>query len=104
MRHKVKMTRRPLPFSLLYNDGDQQLTMTVENSNGGNIEAVTLTLTYDEVDALSEHLGYFLREMNRFRKPERSIEGEDHAEVHGEMLMAQYDDDPNPYHGDYSED
>jgi hypothetical protein len=20
------------------------------------------------------------------------------------MLMAQYDDDPNPYHGDYSED
>jgi len=69
--------RRPLPFSLLYNDGDQQLTMTIENSNGGSIEAVTLTLTYEEVDVLSEHLGYFLREMNRFRKPQQSIEGED---------------------------
>ena len=70
------MTRRQLPFSLLYNDGDQQLTMTVENPNGGNIEAVTLTLTYEEVDALAEHFGYFLREMERFRKPQRSIEGE----------------------------
>ena len=71
------MSKRPSPIGLLYNDGDQQMTMTVENSNGGSIEAVTLTLTYEEVDALSEHLGYFLREMNRFRKPERSIEGED---------------------------
>jgi len=69
--------KRPLPFSLLYNDGDQQLTMTVENSNGGSIEAVTLMLTREEVDWLSTHLSYFLREMDRFRKPQRSIEGED---------------------------
>ena len=71
------MSKRLPPIGLLYNDGDQQLTMTVENSNGGSIEAVTLTLTREEVDALSEHLGYFLREMDRFRKPQRSIEGED---------------------------
>ena len=71
------MSKRLSPIGLLYNDGDQQLTMTIENSNGGSIEAVTLTLTYEEVDALSEHFGYFLREMNRFRKPQRSIEGED---------------------------
>ena len=70
------MSKRALPVSLLYNDGDQQLTITVENSNGGSIEAVTLTLTYEEVDALAEHFGYFLREMERFRKPQRSIEGE----------------------------
>jgi len=71
------MTRRALPFSLLYNDGDQQLTITIENSNGGSIEAVTLMLTREEVDWLATHLSYFLREMDRFRKPQRSIEGED---------------------------
>ena len=98
------MTRRQLPFSLLYNDGDQQLTITVENPNGGSIEAVTLMLTREEVDALSEHLKYFVMEMDRFRKPKRSIEGMDHSEAYGEMLVAQYDDDPNPYHGDHSED
>ena len=26
------------------------------------------------------------------------------ADAIGEMMMAQYDDDPNPYHGDYSEE
>ena len=71
------MTGRALPFSLLYNDGDQQLTMTIENSNGGSIEAVTLMLTREEVDWLATHLSYFLREMDRLRKPQRSIEGED---------------------------
>jgi hypothetical protein len=71
------MTGRALPFGLLYNDGEQQLTMTIENSNGGSIEAVTLMLTREEVDWLATHLSYFLREMDRFRKPQRSIEGED---------------------------
>ena len=71
------MSKRALPFGLLYNDGEQQLTMTVENPNGGSIEAVTLTLTREEVDWLATHLSYFLREMDRSRKPQRSIEGED---------------------------
>jgi len=39
--------------------------------------------------------------MDKLGEPKTSAEG---AEAHGEMLMAQYDDDPNPYHGDYSED
>jgi len=69
--------KRPLPFGLLYNDGEQQLTMTIKNPNGGSIEAVTLMLTREEVDWLATHLSYFLREMARFRKPQRSIEGED---------------------------
>lgn len=30
---------------------------------------------------------------------ERDVE----AEAYAEMVLAQYDDDPNPYHGDYSE-
>ena len=71
------MSKRLPPIGLLYNDGDQQLTMTIENSNGGSIEAVTLTLTREEVDWLATHLSYFLREMDSFRKPQRSIEGED---------------------------
>jgi len=89
------MTKRMLPFNLVYHDRDQQLTLALHDN--------PVTLTRDEVDGLIFHLDSFLFDMDRERKPKPSAEGAD-AEAHGEMLMAQYDDDPNPYHGDYSED
>ena len=88
------MTKRMLPFSLVYHDKDQQLTL----------ELTDKTLTRDEVSILAFHLESFVADMDKQREPQRSAEGVDHSEAHGEMLMAQYDDDPNPYHGDYSED
>jgi len=91
------MTKRMLPFNLVYHDKDQQLTLALHDN--------PVTLTRDEVDALIFHLDSFRLDMDKERKPKPSAEGADtHAEAHGEMLMAQYDDDPNPYHGDYSED
>ena len=92
----TKMTKRLMPFGLVYHDGDQQLTLKL---NGD-----PFVLTRDEADALAFHLNSFVEDMDQQRKPQRSAEGVDHGEAHGEMLMAQYDDDPNPYHGDYSED
>ena len=91
------MTRRGMPFSIVFHDKDQQLTLELH----GN----PITLTRDEADALAFHLNSFVMDMDSTRKPKTSVEGADiHAEAHGEMLMAQSDDDPNPYHGDYSED
>ena len=91
------MTKRLMPFGLVYHDGDQQLTLKL---NGD-----PFILTRDEADALAFHLNSFVEDMDQQRKPQRSVEGTDmEAEAHGEMLMAQYADDPNPYHGDYSED
>ena len=91
------MTKRLMPFGLVYHDGDQQLTLKL---NGD-----PFILTRDEADALAFHLNSFVEDMDQQRKPQRSVEGTDmEAEAHGEMLMAQHDDDPNPYHGDYSED
>ena len=90
----TRMTKRLAPFSLFFHDGDQQLTL----------ELTDKTLTRDEVSILAFHLESFVADMDKEREPQRSAEGVDHSEAHGEMLMAQYDDDPNPYHGDYSED
>ena len=91
------MTRRVMPFSIVFHDKDQQLTLELH----GN----PITLTRDEAAALAFHLNSFVMDMDSTRKPKTSVEGADiHAEAHGEMLMAQSDDDPNPYHGDYSED
>ena len=91
------MTRRVMPFSIVFHDKDQQLTLELH----GN----PITLTRDEADALAFHLNSFVMDMDSTRKPKTSVEGADiHAEAHGEMLMAQSDDDPNPHHGDYSED
>ena len=91
------MTKRMLPFNLVYRDKDQQLTLALHDN--------PVILTRDEADALAFHLGSFVEDMDSTRKPKPSAEGADiHAEAHGEMLMAQFDDDPNPYHGDYSED
>ena len=93
----TRMTKRLMPFGLVYHDGDQQLTLKL---NGD-----PFILTRDEADALAFHLNSFVEDMDQQRKPQRSVEGTDmEAEAHGEMLMAQHDDDPNPYHGDYSED
>ena len=91
------MTRRVMPFSLVFHDKDQQLTLELHDN--------PVILTRDEADALAFHLASFVEDMDSTRKPKPSAEGADiHAEAHGEMLMAQYDNDPNPYHGDYSED
>ena len=91
------MTRRVMPFSLVFHDKDQQLTLELHDN--------PVILTRDEADALAFHLASFVEDMDSTRKPKPSAEGADiHAEAHGEMLMAQFDDDPNPYHGDYSED
>ena len=91
------MTRRVMRFSIVFHDKDQQLPLELH----GN----PITLTRDEADALAFHLNSFVMDMDSTRKPKTSVEGADiHAEAHGEMLMAQSDDDPNPYHGDYSED
>ena len=73
------------PWTIVYHDGDKHLTLTLEREN----------LTIDEAGDLSDHLSYFVQEM----APE--VEG---ADAIGEMMMAEYDDDPNPYHGDYSEE
>ena len=91
------MTKRVMPFNLVYHDRDQQLTLALHDN--------PVTLTRDEADALAFHLNSFVMDMDSTRKPKTSVEGADiHADDHGEMLVAQYDDDPNPYHGDYSED
>jgi len=74
-----------IPFNIMYTDGDKHLTLVLEKEK----------LTLEEAGALSDHLSYFVREM----APQ--VEG---ADAIGEMMMAQYDDDPNPYHGDYSEE
>ena len=74
-----------IPFNIVYTDGDKHLTLVLEREK----------LTLEEASALSDHLSYFVQEM----APE--VEG---ADAIGEMMMAQYDDDPNPYHGDYSEE
>ena len=74
-----------IPFNIVYTDGDKHLTLVLEREK----------LTLEEASALSDHLSYFVQEM----APE--VEGGDAI---GEMMMAQYDDDPNPYHGDYSEE
>ena len=74
-----------IPFNIVYTDGDKHLTLVLEREK----------LTLEEAGALSDHLSYFVQEMAP------GIEGVDAI---GEMMMAQYDDDPNPYHGDYSEE
>ena len=91
------MTRRVMPFSLVFHDRDQQLTLALLDN--------PVILTRDEADALAFPLPSFVEDMDSTRKPKPSVEGADiHAEAHSEMLAAQYDDDPSPYHGDYSED
>ena len=80
-------------WGLLHSNGDREVTLLLTD-NPTKLER------YD-ASKLSFHLNSFVVDMDKLGEPKTSAEG---AEAHGEMLMAQYDDDPNPYHGDYSED
>ncbi len=83
-------------WGILHVNGDQEVTLELtENPQ---------KLTRDQAYELAFHLNSFVADMDSTAKPNRSAEGVDHEEAYGEMLVAQYDDDPNPYHGDYSED
>ena len=75
------------PWTIVYHDGDKHLTLVLDREK----------LSADEASDLAHHLSYFVQEMEQ---PTRAEEGTDF----GDAMMAQYDDDPNPYHGDYSEE
>ncbi len=71
------MTKRVMPFNLVYHDRDQQLTLALHDN--------PVTLTRDEADALAFHLNSFVMDMDSIRKPKTSVEGADiHAESHDE--------------------
>ena len=80
----TKMTK---PYNLVYNDGDKHLTLVLDRGK----------LSIDEASDLAHQLLYFVQEMEQ---PTRVEEGNDYADA----MMAQHDDDPNPYHGNYSEE
>tara|TARA_R110002074_G_scaffold146434_1_gene295919 strand:+ start:195 stop:452 length:258 start_codon:yes stop_codon:yes gene_type:complete len=80
-------------WGLLYSNGDREVTLLLTDN--------PTKLDKDDASKLAFHLNSFVVDMDKLGEPKTSAEG---AEAHGEMLMAQYDDDPNPYHGDYSED
>ena len=75
------------PYNLLYNDGDKHLTLVLKKEKW----------SIDEASELAHQLLYFVQEMEQ---PTRAEEGADF----GDAMMAQHDDDPNPYHGNYSEE
>jgi hypothetical protein len=77
-----------IPFNIVYTDGDKHLRLVMDKEE----------LSIDEASDLSHQLSFFVQEMEQ-----RTLlveEGNDYADA----MMAQYDDDPNPYHGDYSEE
>ena len=80
----TKMTK---PYNLVYSDGDKHLKLVLKKEKW----------SIDEASDLAHQLLYFVQEMER---PTRAEEGADYADA----MMAQHDDDPNPYHGDYSEE
>jgi len=81
------MTMGKIPFNIVYHDRDKNLTLVLDRGK----------LSIDEASDLAHQLLYFVQEMER---PTRAEEGADYADA----MMAQHDDDPNPYHGDYSEE
>ena len=96
-------------WGLLHSNGDNEVTLLLTDN--------PTKLDRNDASKLAFHLNSFVVDMDKLSEPQRSAEGVDHgkpqpsaegadihAEAHGEMLMAQYDDDPNPYHGDSSED
>ena len=80
-------------WGLLHSNGDREVTLLLTDN--------PTKLNRDDASKLAFHLNSFVVDMDKLGEPKTSAEG---AEALGEMLMAQYDDDPNPYHGDYSED
>jgi len=81
------MTMGKIPFNIVYHDRDKNLTLVLDRGK----------LSIDEASDLAHQLLYFVQEMER---PTRAEEGADYADA----MLAQHDDDPNPYHGDYSEE
>ena len=75
------------PYNLVYSDGDKHLKLVLKKEKW----------SIDEASDLAHQLLYFVQEMEQ---PTRVEEGNDYADA----MMAQHDDDPNPYHGDYSEE
>ena len=80
-------------WGLLHSNGDREVTLLLTDN--------PTKLDRDDASKLAFHLNSFVVDMDKLGEPKTSAEG---AEAYGEMLVAQYDDDPNPYHGDYSED
>jgi len=87
-------TKMSSKWGLLYSNGDHEVTLLLTDN--------PTKLNKDDASKLAFHLNSFVADMDKLSEPQRSAEGVDHSEAHGEMLMAQYDDDPNP--GDHSED
>ena len=82
------MAMGKIPFNIVYHDRDKHLTLVLDKEK----------LSVDEASDLAHQLLYFVQEMER---EEQFIEeGNDYADA----MLAQHDDDPNPYHGDYSEE
>ena len=89
-------TKMSSKWGLLYSNGDREVTLLLTDN--------PTKLNKDDASKLAFHLNSFVADMDELSEPQRSAEGVDHGEAYGEMLVAQYDDDPNPYHGDHSED
>ena len=83
-------------WGLLHSNGDNEVTLLLTDN--------PTKLSRDDASKLAFHLNSFVVDMDKLGEPKLSAEGADPSEAHGQMLMAQYEDDPNPYHGDYSED
>ena len=83
-------------WGLLHSNGDREVTLLLTDN--------PTKLNRNDASKLAFHLNSFVVDMDELSEPKTSAEGADHSEAHGAMLMAQYDDDPNPDHGDYSED
>jgi len=82
------MTMGKIPFNIVYTDGDKHLTLVMDKEK----------LSIDEASDLAHQLAYFVQEME---SKEQFIEEMDE---YADSMLAQHDDDPNPYHGDYSEE
>ena len=78
-----------LPFSIAYRNGDGEIYIIMERNN----------LNANELKSFIDHLDAFYRDM--VPEDNRQPEGDESL---GEMMRATWDDDPNPYHGDYSEE
>ena len=83
-------------WGLLHSNGDREVTLLLTDN--------PTKLNRNDASKLAFHLNSFVVDMDELSEPKLSAEGADPSEAHGQMLMAQYEDDPNPYHGDYSED
>jgi len=82
------MTMGKIPFNIVYTDGDKHLTLVMDKEK----------LSIDEASDLAHQLSFFVQEME---SKEQFIE---EMNEYADAMLAQHDDDPNPYHGDYSEE